>query len=569
MPSPIPPNRLRRTASLLVAWLLAGCLIAGAVAPGLAAPADRCGTVIIPTGVGFSAPAAVVSLSPLLSTALYAHQVFEQIYRPLVWIDREGSPDPARGLAQSVDTPDDGLTFVVTLHDWQWSDGVPITADDLLFTIDLVRRLGPSYVYYGTGGMPTLIASARALSPHQVELRMTRKVNPSWFISLGLGNQFFPLPKHVYQGLSLVDIRRRQNDPKLFAVSDSAYVLKEFAIGRHLVFERNPLYGGHRSQIRRLVISFPNGNASLEDMRSGALDMADIPFLLSGFARTLPGFETVQPTPNFLYGDGYFNFRSTRAPFLADANVRRAITRGIDQHEIIDLVYRGHGLVDHGPVPGSMGPMQSEAAQAGYPDLSYDPAAAKALLAQDGWTPGADGIFVKDGKRLTFEIETSSDSVTGVIQAQILQRDLRAIGMDVSLHLVGFNQLLATLAGNGQDWNLLILNWTIPSYPDVHDFFASDGSENYGHYSDARMDALNHDVVFGSGDGALHAVQDYAAEQMPHLYLPGGTPAILVRPGIGGVTDFISPHGMWSPELLTLSGAFACPDEEAGHAAHS
>ena len=550
---------------------VAAAVLAIPAAGEAAGPPAACGTVIVPTGVGNGPPAPVTSLSPLLSTAVYAHQMYEQIYRPLVWIDRTEKPDPSRSLAQSVETPDGGLTFVVTLHDWLWSDGVPITADDLLFTIDLVRRLGPSYVYYGTGGMPTLIQSARALSAHQVELRMVRRVNPAWFVSLGLGNMFFPLPKHVYAGLSLVDIRRRQNDPTLFKVSDSAFVLKEFSIGRHLVFEPNPLYGGHHPQIKRLVVAFPNGNEALEELRSGALDMAAVPYLLSRFAEKLPGFEIVRPTPNFTYGDGYFNMRSASAPFLADAVVRRAIDRGIDQREIIGLVYAGHGAVNHGPVPASMAAMQSEAARAGYPDLSYDPAAARALLAADGWRPGPDGILARNGQRLAFEIETSSEGVSAIIQAQVIQRNLRAIGMDVSLHVIGFNQLLATLDGNGQPWDVVTLSWSIPAFPDVHDFFASDGSENYGHYRDARMDALNQDVMFGSGDDALHAVQDYAAEQAPHLYLPGGTPAVLVRPGIGGVTDFLSPNSMWSPELLTLSGPLACPPAvaEAAHAPHA
>ena len=72
------------------------------------------------------------------------------------------------------------------------------------------------------------------------------------------------------------------------------------------------------------------------------------------------------------------------------------------------------------------------------------------------------------------------------------------------------------------------------------------------------MDALNRDVMFGSGDGPLHAVQDYTAERAPHLYLPAGTPEVLVRPGIGHVSDFLSPNGMWSAELLTLSGPLSC-----------
>ena len=171
---------------------------------------------------------------------------------------------------------------------------------------------------------------------------------------------------------------------------------------------------------------------------------------------------------------------------------------------------------------------------------------------------------MRDGQRLAFTILTSSESPDGVIQAQLIQRNLRRVGMDVSIRAIGFNQLLATLAGNGHDWDLVTLRWSIVTYPNVHDFFASDGAQNFGHYRDPRMDALNRDVMFGSGDGPLHAVEDYTAERMPHLYLPSGTPEVLVRPGIGHVSDFLSPNGMWSAELLTLSAPLACTATDGG-----
>ena len=107
------------------------------------------------------------------------------------------------------------------------------------------------------------------------------------------------------------------------------------------------------------------------------------------------------------------------------------------------------------------------------------------------------------------------------------------------------------------------LLWSVNTYPDVHDFFSSDGQMNSGHYLDPRMDALNDDVMFGHGDGPLFAVQDYTAESAIHLYLPTGTYSVLVRPGIGHVADFLAANGMWSPELLTLSGPLACPSNTA------
>ena len=550
------PTRLAIALSACLGVTGAGC------DPSRAADSATCGTVIVPTAVGSGGSATLTSFNPMLTSALGAHQVIEQILRPLVWIDRHGQPDPERSLAQSVTTPDDGLTFVITLHDWTWSDGVPITSDDLLFSFELMRRLGTGYVYYGTGGVPTLIASTTRLSDHQVQLRMVRKVNPNWFITLGLGNILTPLPKHKFDGLSLVELRRRQTDVSLFSVSDGPFVLKDYQVGRHIVMEPNPRYGGHHPQIRRLVLAFPNGTTALEQLRSNNLDIANVPYLLAGLMDRLPGFDIVHLSPAFGYGDGYFNFRSHHAPFLADDAVRRAITRGIDQKQIIDLVFHGQAVANHSPVPAPMTNFQSDRARAGYPELSFDPAAARAGLLADGWKPGADGIMARDGQRLALTILTSAEGATNSLQAEVIQRNLRVVGMEVSIQLVGFNQLLATLDGNGHDWDLAVLLWSVPTYPDVHDFFSSDGSENFGHFLDPQMDELNREVMFGSGDGPLHAVQDFTADKAPHLYLPNPTPTVLVRPGLGGVTDFLSPNAMWSAELLTLSGPLACPSSD-------
>ncbi|MBE7210472.1 MAG: peptide ABC transporter substrate-binding protein [Gluconacetobacter diazotrophicus] len=548
----------RHPLRIILTLLATACSLSG-VAQG--STSVECGTVIVPTGLGSSTPTVLGSLSTLFTSSLYTHQVISQVLRPLVWFGADGKPDWPRGAAAAVKTPDDGLHFVVTLHDRRWSDGVPITSDDLLFTLGLLRRLGPNYVNYGTGGMPTLVASERALDAHRVELTMTRKVNPSWFVSVGLGNLFTLFPRHVFDGLSLVELRRRQNDPTLFAVGDGPFRIAEYSIGRHLILEPNPYWGGKPPQARRLVVSFPSGNTALEQLRSDQLDSASIPYLLSGFAARIPGFHAVVRPSNATYGMGVINFRSARAPFLRDLTVRRAIARSIDQKEIVALVFHGFGSTNQGPVPRVLTGSLSPAARAGYPDLSFDPVAAGVLLDGAGWHMTANGVREKDGRKLAFEIVTAQESPAGLLMAQVIQRDLARVGVAVSLHVIGFNQLLATMLGNGHEWDVATLNWTVETYPDVHDFFAADGTQNYGHYRDPAMDRLTNEEMFGSGDAALFAVQDFAAEQVPFFYLPSGTPPVLARDGLDGMAEFLTADGMWAAEEITLSGPLACPAE--------
>ena len=73
-------------------------------------------------------------------------------------------------------------------------------------------------------------------------------------------------------------------------------------------------------------------------------------------------------------------------------------------------------------------------------------------------------------------------SSIGLITLQVVQRNLAAIGITMNIRGVEFNELFATLNGNGHDWDSIVLAWTIETYPDQQQFFSSDGTANYGHY---------------------------------------------------------------------------------------
>ena len=541
--------------SRLVPLLLASAF---AALPAAASAASGCGTVVLPSGLGQSDPQGVTSLNVLLTNSVYNMQVMGQIYRPLVWLDPDLDYDPSMSLASAVTSSDGGQTWHLTIKPWLWSDGVPVTADDVVFTFDLIRRIGPSFIGYRIGGIPNLIDHVTALSPHEVEIRLTQRVNPDWFLRLGLGG-ITALPEHVYRGMSLREMRARQNDPKLFAVSDGPYILKDFQVGRHLTLVANPLFGGRHPAVKRLVVDFLEGGNALQALRSNEIDAADVPFRLWDLARNLPHLRTETLADPFGYMSMMLNFRSEHAPFLRDVQVRRAIATAIDQKEIIALAYHGQAEPIHGPVPVAMRAFLSPQAKAGYPELDYDPARARALLDADGWKPGPDGIRTKNGQRLAFDVEVSAGVVERLIAMQVIQRNLAAIGISMNIRGVEFNELFATLNGNGHDWDCIILSWTIQSYPDQQEFFSSDGSANYGHFDDPKMDALNNAVITTPGKAALFAAQDYIAQMQPFIFLPTGRISVLTRPGLGGVKQMASPVGSWAPELLTLSGPMACP----------
>ncbi len=542
-----------------------------AVMCGLApcAASAACGTVVLPPGIGADEPAAVTSLNWMLSSSIYNAEAWEQIYRPLVWLDGNLNYDPRMSLASRVATPDGGQTWDLALKPWLWSDGVPVTASDVVFTFDLIRTLGPAYAEYEIGGIPNLVDRVTALSPHEVEIRLTRRVNPAWFLRLGLGNTILPLPEHVFRGLNVTELRARQTDPSLFAVSDGPFLLESWNVARHLTFVPNPRFGGEPPHIKRLVLDFLQGGSTLQAARARETDAADVPFQLWTMARALPGLHAETMGGPLGFASIILNFRSHHAPFLRDVRVRQAIAAAIDQKQISVLAFHGQAPEIHGPVPPALTSFTSPQAKAGYATLEYNPAHARALLAASGFTPGAGGVLTREGRPLAFDVAVSADDPNRLIELQVVQRNLAAIGIVMSIRVIEFNQLLAILNGNGLEWDGIVIGWTVTSYPDVQQYFATDGVENYGHYHSARMDKLTDAVITEPGGQALDAAQDYAALQQPYIFLPTARVSVLVRNGFDGVTRMAIPNGNWAPEHLRLSGEMRCakPRQETAEAA--
>ncbi len=518
-----------------------------------------CGTVVLPPGIGQSDPSSVTSLNWMLSRSVYDTEAIYQIYRPLVWLDRNQNYDPAMSVAGSVATIDGGQTWRLAIKPWMWSDGVPLTADDVVFTFDLIRKLGSSYAWVGVGGMPELLDRVTSVSTHEVEIRLKRRVNPDWFLRLGLGNLIKPLPAHIYRGLGLAALRARQTDPTLFAVSDGPFLVREWDVARHLVLVPNPRFGGQPPAIRRLVLDFLQGGNALQSLRADETDAANVPFQLWDLASALPGFRAQAMGGPFGYMSIILNFRSRHAAFLRDVRVRQAIAAAINQNEINALAFHGQAREIHGPVPVAMTAFLSPRAKAGYAELQYDPSKARALLDQAGFRPGPDGIRVRGGERLAFDVAVSAGVPARMVELQVVQRNLAAIGIAMTIRGIEFNQLLAILDGNGQEWDGIMIGWTVENFPDIEEFFAAGGSANYGHYHDARMDRLTKAVETTPGRQALDAAQDYAALQQPFIFLPEGRISALSRTGLDGIARMSSPNGTWAPEYLRLSGKLACP----------
>ncbi len=524
-----------------------------AISPALAAPENdpqNCGTIVIPPGLGIGPGADVTSFNVLFVDSEYNAEAIDLMFEQLIWINRFHQIDYSRSIASAVTTPDKGKTYDVTLRPWSWSDGVPVTSADVLYTFKLIKAFGTNYSNYGAGGMPMIIDSMTAPDAAHIVITLKHQVNPDWFILNGLV-QLQPLPEHVWGKNSTDQIWQGQSDPAFFKVVDGPLLLKKLTIGVDAEFVPNPSYGGAKMHFNRFIMKFENSEGQeLQAVQSHDLDMSNIPFDLFDKAETLPGNQVETLPPTYSWHELAPNMLNKATPFFADVRVRDAIADAIDQNQVVALSMHGHGEPTYGPVPPYPDTFLSPAAKAGQYGVAYNPAKARALLAQAGYTPGADGILQKNGKRLSFTLEIPAGQALRIEIAEVVQQNLHAVGIEMKVHQVEFNEMLTEMVNEPQAWQAILIAEDISAYPTGEDLFKTGGYLNNNGYSTPQMDKLVDASTNTPGMGGLFAYEDFASAQQPVIFLPNEQYSILVRNGIHGVQDFINPLGVWAPEKL-------------------
>jgi peptide/nickel transport system substrate-binding protein len=534
----------------LLVWLVLVWPVVGLAAGAGAAAPRVCGTVIVPPGVGLGTPpTSVPELNFFFAGSTYDSEALGIMYYGLLWINREHQIDFSRSLATKIDVSKDDTVFTVSLKPWKWSDGQPVTSADVKYTFDMIKKLGPTFLDYGIGGIPTVVKSFKLLGPEQFQITTIHPVNPDWFELAGL-SILTPMPKHVWGKYTVNQLFRRQSTPSMFKVVDGPFRLVSFKIGRHIVFGPNPTYQGHKPQIHRFIMKFLHSSgAEIEGLRTGSLDMSNLPFSLWNEGRALNGVRLIRMIPNFGFNYLQLNFKNPKVSFFRDVKVRQAIADALDQRRASHLLYHDLVPVEYGPVPVVPTTFLSPSAKAGQYPVGYSPAKARALLRAAGWKKGPDGIRVKNGKRLSFTYLAYSGGATALLDTELQQQELRAVGIEMKIRIVTFNQLLA-ISQRPLAWEATAFGWSLGNYPSDGVQLRTNAPYNQSGYSDKKMDRLLNDVDTQPGMQALYAYQDYAAEQQPEIFEGSPGSILLVRRGIRGVNKFLSPTGAWSPQYL-------------------
>ena len=462
-------------AALLAAVSLSACGRSDTAGPSADAGVPVYGDTLVEASIGD-----ISGLIPNITSDSSSHEIGGLIYSNLVRTNKDLEVEGE--LAERWDVSKDELTITFYLRKGvKWHDGEEVTAEDVDFT----------YRYMIDPKTPTAYAeSFRQVRKAEVVDRYTYRVTYDKPYAPGLLSWgIWILPRHILEPAwkAGVDLRTTQQNRR--PVGSGAYRFVEWKTGEKVVLESNHDYFEGRPYINRVVYRIiPDPSTIFLELKAKDIDMAGLTPIQFRRQTEYPAFQKAFHRYQYLANAYTYLGFNLRDPRFQDKRVRQAIAHAIDKQEIIDGVLLGLGRQAVGPYkPGTWW------YKADVKTFPFDPERAKALLAEVGWKPGSDGILEKDGKPFSFTIRTNQGNLVRQQTAEIIQRRLMAIGIDVKIHVVEWAAFLNTFIRK-RDFEAIILGWGLGTDPDQYEIWHSSktGSEELNHisYKNPKVDEL-------------------------------------------------------------------------------
>jgi peptide/nickel transport system substrate-binding protein len=385
-------------------------------------------------------------------------------------------------LAESLKVSDDGLEMTVKLKDKIWfSDGVPITADDVLFTYQ--TTMDPRIDSADLRNYYSNVKEVVKIDDKTVKFVF----NELYWKTLESVAIFDVIPKHIYQYTDANEFNKRVSNP----VGSGPYIFERWDVAQQIVLKRNENYWGEKPKIDKLVFKIiTNHIAALQALRSKSIDMLDpIPEQFDTmskdeeFKKEFNLFSYWQPSGGYRY-IGW----NEEKPFFKDKKVRMAMTQALDRESIVKFILKDRAVVVSGPfyVYGK----QNDPNIKPWP---FDLTKAAQLLDEAGWKDhDGDGVRDKDGIPFKFKLSYPTSSPTAEAASKIFKDDAAKIGVEITPDPVEWSIYLERL--NASNFDACMAGWGGTIESDPYQIFHSSQIENRGSnrvaFNNKEADAL-------------------------------------------------------------------------------
>lgn len=437
-------------------------------------------------------------------------------------------------LATEYGASQDGLTWTVKIRDdVSFTDGEPLTAEDVAFTYNTVKEASSVNDF-------TMLDYAEAVDDTTVLFHMTRPFSiwPYTMAVVGI------VPEHAY------DSAAYGSNP----IGSGRYILKQWDRGQQVILEANPDYYGEAPKMKRVTILFMEEDAAFLAAQAGEVDVAYTSatysdqqvegYSLASYASVdnrgfnLPAVEETKDQEGRTVGND----------FTADVLVRRAINIGVDRQEMIDHVLNGYGSPAYSVCDQL--PWYNEASQ-----VAYDPEEAAALLDQAGWTLGEDGVREKDGQKAELHLlYATGDSVRQALAADFAGQ-MEELGISCTTEGVGWDTAYDRALADPLLWG-----WGAHTPMELYNIYHTmegTGTAQYSPYSNETVDTYMDQALASPDlessyelwqkaqwDGAAGVTQE---GNIPWVWLVNIDHLYWVRDGLQVAEQKVHPHGHgWS-----------------------
>jgi peptide/nickel transport system substrate-binding protein len=415
-------------------------------------------------------------LIPLLASDSPSHNIAGLVYNGLVKYDKDMKI--IGDLAESWEVSTNGL--VITFHlrkGVKWHDGQPFTVADVLYTYQVTVDPKTPTAYAGDF---LKVKKVSVLDAYTFRVTYDKPFAPAL---ISWGNSI--LPRHLLFGKDIT-----KSPLSRHPIGTGPYKFKEWVAGQKIVLISNPDYFEGRPYIDGFITRIiPDMATMFLELRAQGISMMD-----------LTPLQYTRQTENNLFKENFKKYRylgfkyvylgyNLKNPLFTDKRVRQAISHAINKEEIISGVLLGLGKAATGPYkPGSW------AYNGNVKIYNYNPQKARQLLADAGWmdTKGT-GILEKDGKPFVFEIVTNQGNDTRQKCAEIIQRQLKDVGITVKIRILEWSSFVTDFI-NKRRFDAVILGWSVSLDPDAYDVWHSSKTApeelNFMSYNNPKADEM-------------------------------------------------------------------------------
>ncbi len=462
-----------------------------------------------------------VYLNPLLSGYNRPNQIDHDLctllFRGLTRLNAQGEVEA--DLAREWQVTLDGLTYTFHLRpNAYWHDGKPVTVDDVIFTINLLKDPDfPGPVELGANVWQMI--EIERVNRLTVRFKLPEDQPYAPFLDY---TTFGLLPAHILGGIRAADLPNLEFN--LNPIGNGPFQLAGIGVEEEIItsltLEKFSRYEGDAPYLDRIQFRFyPNEQTVMEAYKAGEVDgIARVPPAQLSRARNLSNLN-LYSARIARQGLIILNLNRRDRPYLQEQKVRQALMYALDRQQIIDQALDGQAIIAHSPIlPGSW------AYKEDIFRYEYDPSQARALLDEAGWLiPSGETTRRKDGRLLTFSLLTSNEPER-VSAATIAAEQWAAVGVTTTVEIISSQNLYEAL--NARDFDAALVYLALPGDPDPYPFWHEEqieSGQNYAGFAHRRISEVIEQARIVNGREMRQSLydefQELFAQEMPALLL--------------------------------------------------